>query len=608
MYIAELQITNYKGFYDSREIALTPGFNVIVGPNDVGKTALVEAMSLQFNNNPHRSIKTVPRRGTKISDVSKVDVTFQLAEEEAEQLLIDDGNAFYVPVDSRPAEESITFQALLHQPALLRCLFHPSGSFTSAFMESYDSHANAQNSVLFSVDVSEHKLKNQSPTIHGKNSNPQYGIALANILRQRIYMFKAERLNLSRSGFGMDTVLTPDARNLALVLHNLQSRNLSRFRRLSEYISIIFPKIKGITVPPDPPHGGIQIYIWPIDPVSERDDLAIPLSDSGTGIGQVLAILYVVLTSEFPQTIIIDEPQSFLNPGAVRKLMEILKKHPLHQYIITTHFPEIVSITNPETLFLLRKEEAETMIEHLNSSEAGSQQLCLMEVGARLSDVFGADNILWVEGPTEEQCFPLIVEKILRKPLQGTKILGVIQTGDFESRYSELIFRVYERLTRGDGLIPPAIGFIFDPEDRNLQVQRDLKKRSQDRVVFLPRRMYENYLLNPRAIAFVVSDIVNFRDTPVSAEEIDGWLQSHCLDRKYYSTNNSEANVADNQWMKTVHGAKILADIFKELSDCRVEYDKVTYGLALTRWLVENAPGDLVEVADIIRSRLELTL
>jgi len=48
----------------------------------------------------------------------------------------------------------------------------------------------------------------------------------------------------------------------------------------------------------------------------------VPLSESGTGVGQVLAILYVVFTSEYPRTIVIDEPQSFLHPGAVRKLFE----------------------------------------------------------------------------------------------------------------------------------------------------------------------------------------------------------------------------------------------------------------------------------------------
>jgi len=56
-----------------------------------------------------------------------------------------------------------------------------------------------------------------------------------------------------------------------------------------------------------------------------------------------------------------------------------------------------------------------------------------------------------------------------------------------------------------------------------------------------------------------------------------------------------------------VHGAKLLDTIFKKFSECRVEYDKVKYGVALTEWILENSPSDLHEVADIIASRLEIT-
>jgi hypothetical protein len=318
-------------------------------------------------------------------------------------------------------------------------------------------------------------------------------------------------------------------------------------------------------------------------------------------------MLYVVLTAEYPRTIIIDEPQSFLNPGAVRKLIEILKQYAQHQFIITTHSPEVVSVVNPQTLFLLRKVEAETMIEQLESAAAQDQKLLLSEVGARLSDVFGADNILWVEGATEEQCFPLIVEKALQKPLQGTKILGVVQTGDFESKHSRLILQIYDRLSKGSGLIPPAIGFIFDREGRSQQDQQDLIRRSHDKVVFLPRRMYENYLLNPHAIAAVASQIEGFRDTSVTPEEVERWLQSNHCDRKYYDSDISEAERTGDGWMQNMHGAKILVDIFKDFSECRVEYDKVKYSMALTEWILEHAPADLAEVANMIDSRLKFT-
>jgi hypothetical protein len=288
-------------------------------------------------------------------------------------------------------------------------------------------------------------------------------------------------------------------------------------------------------------------------------------------------------------------------------LIEILKQHSRHQFIITTHSPEVVSMVNPQTLFLLRKVEAETMIEQLDNAQAQDQKLLLSEVGARLSDVFGADNILWVEGATEEQCFPLIVEKMLQMPLQGTKILGVVQTGDFESKHSRLILQIYDRLSKGSGLIPPAIGFIFDREGRSEQVQEDLIRQSRDKVVFLPRRMYENYLLNPHAIAAVASQIEGFRDPPVTPEEVQHWLECNHSDRKYYDWNISEAERTEDKWMQNVYGAKILADIFKDFSGGRVEYDKVRYGVALTEWILEHAPDGLAEVANMIDSRLKFT-
>ncbi len=602
MYIAKFQVENYKSFLSTQELTLTPGFNVIVGPNNVGKTALVEALGLRFNNNSHRSMKTIPHPEMPSLVTSTVTIAFQLAEAEAGELLMNARSNLRVPLrdGEDPGNEAARFLAMLRSPGVLQCVYQP-GNFGLAYLESYSEQANIPSAIGFVVDINKRQLE----FTPGRADGSYYGTILANTLHERVYFFKAERLNISQTRFGTQSVLEPDARNLAEVLHNLQTSNPSGFHRFNKNVSIIFPEIKGITVPTGPSNDQVQIRVWSIDPDSEREDLAIPLSESGTGIGQVLAMLYVVLTAKSPRVIIIDEPQSFLNPGAVRKLIEILKQHSQHQFIITTHSPEIVSMTNPKTLFLLRKVEAETITEQLDSTEAKAQQLCLSEVGVRLADVFGADNILWVEGATEEQCFPLIVEKVLHKPLRGTKILGVVQTGDFESKHSELIFQVYNRLSKSSGLIPPAIGFIFDQEGRSKQVQDDLKRRSHGSVAFLSRKMYENYLLNPHAIASVVSYIENFREIPVTPEEVEQWLECNRSDEKYYGRNSSESERTGDGWVQNVHGAKILADIFKDLSECRVEYDKVTYGVALTEWIVENAPDDLAEV---IGSRLSPTV
>ncbi len=60
MYLSSFRIENYKSFRTTDVISLTPGFNVIVGQNNAGKTALVEALSLTGGNVPHRSLIALP--------------------------------------------------------------------------------------------------------------------------------------------------------------------------------------------------------------------------------------------------------------------------------------------------------------------------------------------------------------------------------------------------------------------------------------------------------------------------------------------------------------------------------------------------------------------
>jgi predicted ATP-dependent endonuclease of OLD family len=66
MFIASCQVKNYKSFKDWEKIQFRPGFNVVVGQNNAGKTALVEALSVQFSNNPHRSLVTRPEGNSSV--------------------------------------------------------------------------------------------------------------------------------------------------------------------------------------------------------------------------------------------------------------------------------------------------------------------------------------------------------------------------------------------------------------------------------------------------------------------------------------------------------------------------------------------------------------
>src|SRR5215207_9089704 len=113
MYIKSFEVSNYKSFLASGEVALTAGFNVVVGPNNVGKTALVEALSLDFTNHPHRSLRTAPNPQTRASGVSHVTVSFEIERDELIQLFADELEQWHVQRsgEANPQEEFNEFAA-----------------------------------------------------------------------------------------------------------------------------------------------------------------------------------------------------------------------------------------------------------------------------------------------------------------------------------------------------------------------------------------------------------------------------------------------------------------------------------------------------------------
>ncbi len=326
--------------------------------------------------------------------------------------------------------------------------------------------------------------------------------------------------------------------------------------------------------------------------------------------GQVLAMLYVILNADMPQAILIDEPQSFLHPGAIRKFLEILKENPQHQYILATHSPTVISAANPSTITLIRQQDGVSDFYPIDPNENNQLRQYLAEIGASLSDVFGADNILWVEGPTEEMCFPLILSKVAKRALMGTAIVAVAHTGDFDQRNAKTIkavFKIYERLSKGRGLLPPAVGFIFDKEERSEKDQADIKEKSNNAFAFTKCRLYENYLLNPRAISEIVNGIENFRNTPTTEAEISKWIAEEV---RRWSEDKSPEDVKKygrpaQPWKEHIHGAHLLEKLFTTLSETRVTYEKTTHSVALTEWLAENAPEDLAEIAKLITEVLD---
>lgn len=605
MYIERFQVTNYCCFADTGEVLLRPGFNLVIGPNNVGKTVLLEALVLgQFRSRPHRTSRQ--SRSQPINPNSTLDIDLILTGGELKSILLSDGRDFWIRVPGARIQGNgpIEFLSEIFQrDELTFALRNMNGGWSQrGALPPY--LANTVYHPLHSAHL--RPLADRSgfevlETAGGTNDSVY--LLVLHYHNTSTYRFRAERLNIGSSQIQGPTQLEPNASNLPAVLLQLQS-NPARFDRLNRHMTEVFPNVRRISVMPTSA-STCEIRVWNIEPCTERDDLAVSLLESGTGLGQVLAMLYIAVTSEAGRTIIIDEPNSFLHPGAARKLIEILKGY-RQQYIIATHSADIIGVSEPQTLNLISWDAEESHIQTLNAADVTDIRRALLEVGARLSDVMGADNVLWVEGPTEEVCVPKILGRMSGGLPLGTVVVAVRNTGDLESRRpsAKAIWEVYERLTCAKALLPRTIAFSLDREGRRAEEMAELKQRSNGLVHFLPRRSYENYLLHPQAIIAVLNEQTSFRTASISTAVVEEWLGDHGSDAKYQAPSGWTGDLSDRDWLKEVRAAKLLEDLFVELSDAKEEYRKSTHSVAITEWLLQHDPDHLRELADFLRNVL----
>jgi predicted ATPase len=599
MWIKSFQIRNYMSFEEGGQQELSRHVNVIVGQNNSGKTALLNAVALRSTDKPHRNASFA--RDHVYNPYSELNLEFIVSGAELRNALLAQGGGIHVPAPNDAIDKGQFLDNLFSNDALtFRMQRLGNGSVQALAYPSHQLFAAGHRHFFF---VAQPNLERTDFVTSGGavGDNDSLGAIMLAALQRKIYFFDAQRLNVGRCTIGNRIDLASNAANLAEVLLILQ-HNRFQFDRLNEQLHRIFPSINSISVRPAPDSGNVaEILVWNIDPATERADLAIPLNESGTGIGQVLAILYVALVAD-ANVLVIDEPNSFLHPAASRQLVKMLREYRNHQYIISTHSPEVIAGASPERLFMLRFQDQRTTISVLQNESVQGVQEALTEVGSRLSDVFGADAILWVEGPTEEACFPRVLKAAGIELDSRMSVVALRNTGDLEAKRGSAaaIWEIYQRLSQANALMPRALAFSLDREGRTITKMEELEKVSGRMVKFLPRRVFENYLLHPHAIAAHLATLSTFRTNAPTPDDVQSWIDKHGSNPSYF-VDGKARSPSDGEWRYQVDGARLLAHLYSSISGTQETYRKVAYSTELVDWILANDRDYLNELIAYLR-------
>lgn len=600
MRLLKARVVGFQSFADSGELEFGPGINLLVGQNNAGKSALLRGLKLELANDRHRT-------PTGWLDAALPwpysDFVFELTGDELRMATLERNTPTIIPVSIEYRDQPTVYaeQFLSRSDLRLAVRRRAEGSFTATYPSHgefvYPGYGPQIGVRLYSADgvlrIEQHN--------NGDDSMPD---AAAYLWQTRMFYFSAERLSFGRTQVQYVHRLDATASNLAAVLNTLSGDRGDIFRRLIDHLRELFPSVGNLSTRPEPGNAQmVEVRIWPT-PAQERPELSFPLAQSGTGVAQVIAILTAVMTVE-SACIIIDEINSFLHPSAIKGLLRILQtEYSQHQYIISTHAPEVISFSNPDSIHLVKRSGYVSTVEALDAGSVGSLRFVAAHLGVSMADVFAAERVIWVEGETEELVFPYLYREMVGPVPRGTIFTTVAATGDFgaKRRDRSMIYEAYARLSEAVATMPIAVVFGFDTETLTIPDKINMSRESGGRLHFLPRRHLECYFLDTSALA----DRINARDDQA---HVDSSIVEEKLvelaSQPRFGVGAIPADLSSEDWLAKVDAAKLLAALFSEISEARIEYNKTSDGLEIVKLMLARESVNLTPLVEYISSLVD---
>lgn len=598
MKLNKLRVRGFQSFGDSGELKFLDGINLIIGQNNAGKSALLRAMLPGLPDDRHR---TQARWESHLLPQPTAEFTFEVSGAEICDWILLFGTQQIIPSQARNPEEAQAFMAAFFQRATFSMSVKQAPG--TPFSATYPSHE------LYRLDFGLRVMSAVATPSAGEitightvGSGDTLPTLLWNAWQRCMFYFAAERMTIGEAPSGYGARLQPNAGNLPNVLSTLNGERGDVFRRLVGHLREIFPSVGNLSVRTKPDSNNLEIRVWPTE-LMERVELGFPLNSSGTGVAQVIALLTAIMTAD-NAIFIIDEINSFLHPAAIKSLLRILQtQYTKHQYIISTYSPEVIGFSNPRTIYLVKREGYELSVKRLDLSDVGNFREVAEHLGVSMADVFAADRVVWVEGPTEELCFRYLHEQLIGPLPRGIAITSVAATGDFNTnkRDPAIVYEVYSRLSTAAATLVVAVVFSFDTEKLTVEEKAEMRRRSGGLLHFLPRRHFECYLIDPHAIAAFI-----IHKDPASAETVT----PAAVDRELKTAAAGHpllipewnGEISDTAWLARVDAAKLILSVCGTLSNARAPFAKKEDSLFLLRHILEHGPEKLAPLKEYIAS------
>lgn len=305
---------------------------------------------------------------------------------------------------------------------------------------------------------------------------------------QELFFFSAFRHGESVLPVQQQDRLSRDGANLAQVLQTIANNDRGTFDRIEAFLHEALPRAGRI-------HTRIEEARTYVTFRPNGEALHVRLTEMGGGVEQLLMIATALFATSTDRALFLEEPETHLHPGAQRFLIEQLHASG-RQVFVTTHSPTFVNSHHTEEILRVQLAGGRTRITAVRDApELGG---VLEDIGSRNSDLLLSDAVLFVEGPSDKEVFQAWSE-MLKTSLEGHNVTVISMGGGRDaSRSAPMRSELLERISAG-AVVPHL--FVVDRDERSgEEVERLLRSMDAERLHVLERRELENYLLVPRPV------------------------------------------------------------------------------------------------------------
>lgn len=184
-----------------------------------------------------------------------------------------------------------------------------------------------------------------------------------------VYHFHDTSLNSKMRGpcnIGDNAILRDDASNLAAYLYLLQNTDAKAFKLIEGVVRSVAPYFDCFDLKPDRNNSSLISLEWR----EKGTDTYLNGLSFSDGTLRFIALAALLLQTNLPRVIIIDEPELGLHPVAIETFAAMVKRASLtSQIIISTQSSNLVNCFTPEDIIAVDRADGQTVFSRLNSDE-----------------------------------------------------------------------------------------------------------------------------------------------------------------------------------------------------------------------------------------------